>query len=179
MTKTQETTLLETPVCTVVEKKFKETKFKPIGIKCPDWVMVIPLERTSDKTLVIEQTRWGVEHKTIEWPAGTCEDEELPRTTARREFEEETGIKLHANDIEYLGSFVPNPALFDNLMHVFAYYSENLEEDLKKAGKQRLDENEDCEVKIVNLSDQEKHVDGQVGLLDNAMSLAAWKLLDV
>ena len=178
MTKKKEKELLKTPVFKVVEKEFSDTDFKPVGLNCEDWVMIIPVDEKSDKTLIVEQTRWGVEGTTIEWPAGTCEAEELPKTTAIREFAEETGIKLKDKDVHYLGSFNPNPAYFNNEMHVFAYFSSDLEKDLENAGKQKLDPNENCKVKVMSLTDLADKDKFENGPMNNAISLAAWKLLE-
>ena len=76
MTKIQETPLLETPVFTVVKKIFKETAFEPVGLNCKPWVMVIAVDddiKNNPVTVFVEQTRWGLENKTIEFPCGTVE----------------------------------------------------------------------------------------------------------
>ena len=80
MTKIQETPLLETPVFTVVKKIFKETTFEPVGLNCKPWVMVIAVDddiKNNPVTIFVEQTRWGLENKTIEFPCGTVEAEDF------------------------------------------------------------------------------------------------------
>ena len=129
MTKVSEKEILKTPVFTVVEKEFKETTFKPVGLNCPDWAMLIALDSNSSKTIVVKQTRWGKEAQTIEFPCGTCEPGESALSTAVREFKEETGIQVSAEDVIHLGDFNPNPAYFNNKMHVFVYKSKDLKKD--------------------------------------------------
>ena len=40
MNKISEKELLKTPIFTVVEKEFEETSFKPVGLNCPEWVIL-------------------------------------------------------------------------------------------------------------------------------------------
>lgn len=161
--KTAEKELLKTPVFTVVEKTFHyvageivqgpELDFKPVGLNCPDWCAIVALD-DQYRTIVVKQTRWGIESTTTEFPCGTVERGEEPIETAIREFKEETGIILKRNQLVKIATFNPNPAYFSNMMHVFlAEDLEDLEEILGKAEDQNLDENEDCEVFIRNLDD--------------------------
>jgi len=81
MKKIKEEELLKTPVFTVVKKTFDGTKFNPVGLNCHDWVMVIitdkPCWEADAKAVLIKQTRWGLEDKTIEFPCGTVDDEDF------------------------------------------------------------------------------------------------------
>lgn len=166
MKKIGETKKLKTPVFTVVEKTFDETNFKPVGLNCNDWVMLIAADTTARDNPVcvfVEQTRWGAEAKTIEFPCGTVEDlemENLPlegydealnevrKAAAIREFEEETGIDLgvYKEKIGLLGTFNPNPAYFNNNMTIFCVKVPDLLERFKNRKKQKLDADEDCVV---------------------------------
>ena len=166
MKKTNETVLLKTPIFTVVKKEFEGTDFKPVGLNCPEWVMVIVLDKNR-KTLVVQQTRWGKEDKTIEWPCGTVEEGEMPEVAALRELTEETGFKeANFNLLEKIACFNPNPAHNNNHMHIYLY---RINEMPKEFGELNLDENEDCVPSVVNIDDPT--------LLDslslNAMSLSA------
>jgi 8-oxo-dGTP pyrophosphatase MutT (NUDIX family) len=154
--KTKETKLVDTAVFTVVEKEFKDIDFKPVGLNCKDWVMVIAKD-TKDKDPVcifVKQTRWGVEHSTIEFPCGTVDLNETPLEAAIREFKEETGIELTPSNLTLLTSFNPNPAYFNNKMHVFEYVDKGLINKFLNKKKQKLDKTEDCEVFISRLSSQ-------------------------
>lgn len=81
MKKINEEELLKTPVFTVVKKTFEGTKFSPVGLNCNDWVMVIitdkPCWEHDAKAVLIKQTRWGLEDKTIEFPCGTVDKEDF------------------------------------------------------------------------------------------------------
>lgn len=152
--KTNEEVLLKTPVFEVVKKSFKETDFQPVGLNCHDWVSIVAVDDYTDPVCVfVEQTRWGKEKKTIEFPCGTVEDGEDPIDAAVREFKEETGIEISSTSgkLHFCGSFNPNPAYFNNLMHVFLYKNTSLISMFLNRGKQHLDKDEDCKVFIDRL----------------------------
>lgn len=156
LNKINETTLVETPVFTVVEKEFEGSNFKPVGLNCKDWVMVIARDSKQDNPVCVfvKQTRWGVEHSTIEFPCGTVDYNETPVECAVREFYEETGICLRSYDLQPICSFNPNPAYFNNTMHIFEYVDKKLIEKFLNKKKQKLDKTEDCEVFIARLDSQ-------------------------
>ncbi|MBR1722162.1 MAG: NUDIX hydrolase [Treponema sp.] len=163
MKKTKETELLKTPVFTVVKKEFQGTNFTPIGINCKDWVMIIALDSADLKkanTVFVRQSRWGIETKTVEFPCGTVESEDFSegkdgnKVAALREFAEETGICIPEKNLLKAGEFNPNPAYFNNKMHVYYYVDEELKEKFEARSKQNLDENEDCEVFMARISDR-------------------------
>ncbi|MCR5732020.1 MAG: NUDIX hydrolase [Sphaerochaetaceae bacterium] len=112
-----------------------------LELKCPDWVVIIPVFRDEDGVLrfVMEaQYRHGCEYVTREFPAGIVEEGEDPETAALRELQEETGIK--PKTIKFLGDINPNPAFMSNRMYVY------LAEDLELVSSQNLDENEEIDV---------------------------------
>lgn len=177
MNKTEEKELLVTPVFSVVRKSFENTPFKAYGLNCKDWVMLIAHDtRISNGPVCcfVRQTRWGCEGETVEFPCGTVEPGETPVEAAIREFEEETGIALEkGSTLNLLGSFNPNPAYFNNHMHVFSVYVPDLLEKFRERGEQNLDKDEDCKVFVSRLSQQYKK------LKKNAISLCALQLLGV
>lgn len=166
MNKIKEDIKLKTPVFTVVEKVFGGNSFRPVGLNCNDWCMLIAADASSRENPVcvfVEQTRWGAEAKTIEFPCGTVEESEMKdlplvgyddalkevrKNAAIREFEEETGIDLgpYKERIGLLGTFNPNPAYFNNSMSIFCVKVPDLLNRFKNRKKQSLDENEDCSV---------------------------------
>lgn len=138
--KISEKELLKTPIFDVVEKEFEGTNFKPIGINCPDWVLVHIYDEYGQ--VLVKQTRWGIEEETIEFPCGIVEPNEDPEDAAKRELEEETG--LSDVNIQFVDEFNPNPACFKNKMYVFEGYVPDLENKLKAHKELKLDEHEDC-----------------------------------
>lgn len=148
MKKLEEELLLCTPVFTVVRKEFEGVNFSPVGLNCNDWVMVIVVDKNL-RTLVVQQTRWGLEDKTIEFPCGTVEANEPPVTAAIRELMEETGIEnVDTTALREIACFNPNPAYFNNKMHIYRY---DIDEMPLTFGEQKLDEHEDCEPFVVTL----------------------------
>lgn len=163
MHKIKETVIKSTPVFTLVEKQFDNVAFTPVGLNCNDWVMIII--KDNDDYLLVKQTRWGKESQTIEFPCGTVENNEKPMHAALRELEEETGIKV--NSLRKIGDFNPNPAYFNNMMHVYLHPVNGLKERFKKHAELHLDPDEDCKPFIGKLED----------LSPSAMTYAALYLL--
>ncbi|WP_027729207.1 NUDIX hydrolase [Treponema sp. C6A8] len=101
-------------------------------MKAPDWVIVIA--KKEDKFIMVKQWRHGEKALSVEFPGGVIDKGEEPEKAAKRELLEETGCI--AGKLTKLGSVNPNPALFNNHVHVF------LAEDLTATGKQELDADE-------------------------------------
>lgn len=160
--KIEEKEIVKTPVFTVVKKTFEGTDFQPVGLNCHDWVSIVAVDNEkileNPVCVFVEQTRWGEEIKTIEFPCGTVEDNENPRDAAIREFKEETGIDIDSKSLYYCGQFNPNPAYFNNTMHVYLYVNKNLINKFLNRGKQHLDKDEDCKVFIDRLSNMKPNV---------------------
>ena len=153
MKKINEELLVHTPVFDLVKKTFEETNFQPVGLNCNDWCMIIALDR-NENTIVVKQTRWGSEKKTIEFPCGMVEKGEAPKDAALREFKEETGIEIEPSQLNEIAKFNPNPAYFNNTMHVFLIDSiSDLIEAFEKRGEQHLDKDEDCIPLVEKLDD--------------------------
>jgi ADP-ribose pyrophosphatase len=87
-----------------------------------------------DNTIaLVRQYRHAAQKYLLEIPAGTLEENENPETGARREVEEEIGVR--AGKIEKLIEFYVSPGFLTEKMHVF------LATDLQTS-KQNLDEDE-------------------------------------
>lgn len=89
MTKIAENVLVKTPVFDVVEKTFKETDFKPVGLNAKNWVLVVVKDENKGEAterdiphLLVKQTRWGSEEQTIEFPCGTVEESDYENKEA-------------------------------------------------------------------------------------------------
>ena len=127
--------LLHTPVFDVYEQAERSAtgiEGDYVAIDAPDWVMVIPEYKGC--FITVKQWRHSSESLSIEFPGGVADSGEETATTAARELYEETGFK--ANNLVYLGSVSPNPALFKNRFHMY------LADDLTPTGEQALDDDE-------------------------------------
>ena len=133
--KTDEKLLLKTAVCDI----FTQHEVSPLGIegdyitmKARDWIMTIP--EKDGNFILVKQWRHSEQRLTVEFPGGVSNAGEKPEDAARRELEEETGFK--AGKLTKLGTISPNPALFENHVHIF------LAEDLVQTNEQHLDDDE-------------------------------------
>lgn len=128
-------TLLSTVVCNVTSRHNVSPQGAEgdyITMEAPDWVIVVP--EIEDAFFMVKQWRHSSECLSIEFPGGVIDKGEDSLTAAKRELEEETGCR--ANKILKIGEVNPNPALFNNKVHV--YYATELVE----TGKQHLDSDE-------------------------------------
>lgn len=95
-------------------------------------VAVLTFNRQTDKLILISQFRYPTYKNghgwTIEAIAGIIDEEESPEGAARREVEEETGLKV--SDLEHITTFYPSPGGSSEL--VFLYYSEIAGNPIKK-----------------------------------------------
>ena len=81
-------------------------------INSVDWVNILPI--TSDNEVVfVEQYRPGTNSITLELPGGMIDKGETPLKSAKRELEEETGIKNIEilKEIEKIHLSDPNPCV--------------------------------------------------------------------
>lgn len=113
-----------------------------IEIDAPKWATVVPWfrdERGIPCFLMVRQYRHGSDSVTIEFPAGTVDEQEDPHDAALRELKEETGC-IPVRDLVQLGSVSPNPAFMNN--RVWFFFAEGL----RKIGEQELDIHEQLDV---------------------------------
>lgn len=107
------------------------------NVDSPDWVNVVALDEHG-RMLLIRQFRFGTRAFTLEVPGGMVDPGEEPRVAAVRELREETGYV--GSSVIALGSAEPNPAIFNNRVHMF------LIEGCVRSGELVLDAGEDIEV---------------------------------
>lgn len=120
---TLEHIVFKLPIFDLVIKHNANISFDPIGINSPDWAAI--LVEKDGKFLMVEQLRYGIMQKQIEFPCGMVEStDESPLKTACRELREETGFVVDEASVVYLGSDFTNPAFMNNKMH---YYYVNLD----------------------------------------------------
>ena len=109
-------------------------------LELADWVNVVPV--TSARELVmVRQYRHATRGVTLEIPAGSVKENEVPADAARRELLEETGYA--AGNLIHLGTWECNPALQTNRLHTF------LGLDVEKVAKPAAELDERLEVMTV------------------------------
>ena len=136
-------------------------------IEATDWVNIIPI--TPDGRIVfVRQYRHGTEEVTLEVPGGMVDAGETPAEAGRREMYEETGYDT--DDIVYLGTVAPNPAILDNECHTY------LARSAVRVDRQRLEGTEEIDVVLVDPAD----VPGLVvsGQITHALVVVAFYLHD-
>jgi 8-oxo-dGTP pyrophosphatase MutT (NUDIX family) len=132
----------------------------------PDCALIIPIQ--DGKVYLIEQYRYPVGARYIEFPQGTLEQEPdaTPLDVARRELEEETGLK--AGSMELLGDIFIAYGITSQRMFVF------LATDLTE-GKPHLEpEEQDLVSRPLRVGEFEEMM--RAGEIKDAQSMAAWSL---
>ena len=131
----------KTPIFDLVKKTVYGLDFRPVGINSKDWVSIVV--EHNGKFLLVKQLRYGLMKNQIEFPCGMIENGEEPLAAAKRELQEETGIKLlDDSQIKYYGKYAANPAFMNNYMH---YYYVNLDTAKFVQGETNFDEHEKIE----------------------------------
>ena len=124
--------------------------------------VILPIT-DNNEVLFITQYRESVNKVSMELPAGMIEPDEEPIDTAKRELEEETGLKC--NNIEPLISLYPSTGYTSEKVHIFL--AKNLEK-----GKQKLDDTEEIlSIKKIKIEDCVEMI--KDGKLENATQIIA------
>ncbi len=130
-------------------------------IICPDWVNILPITRNGQAVL-IRQTRAGTLRDTLETPGGVIEAAEKDfMMAALREMEEETGYT--SQRVLPLATINPNPALFNNRLHMFLA----LDCELNSERQHHPDEGEKIEVVLTPVRDLDIMV--RTGRIDSCL----------
>jgi ADP-ribose pyrophosphatase len=111
-----------------------------VAIRLADAVAVVAQHEDGSITFV-EQPRPVVKRDTLELPAGTIDEGELPYEAAVRELREETG--LEASHWTFLGRIWPSPGISDEEIHLW------MAKGLRQ-GEQDLDEDERINLKRIS-----------------------------
>jgi 8-oxo-dGTP pyrophosphatase MutT (NUDIX family) len=138
-------TVFSCPVFSISERFCRhESKLKTFSVlDTSDWAIVIPVLETArgKEFVMVRQWRHGARELSLEFPGGVFEKGENAHQAAARELREETGF--HAQKVEKLGEFNPNPAIMSNRVHFF------LAQELDPPSAQELDEDEYVDVETV------------------------------
>ncbi len=86
------------------------------AVRHPGSVVLIP-QPSPQEVILIRQFRYVIDQWIWELPAGTLEPGEAPARAARRECEEEIGLR--PGKLERLGAFYPSPGFCDERMVFF------------------------------------------------------------
>jgi len=127
-------------------------------------VVIIP-QKPDGKLVLVEQYRYAIGQRLLEFPAGRLNLQEDPLKAALRELTEETGFK--AGNIKKLGHIFTAPGFCSECLHIY------LATDLQE-GSPQPDEDEFVEMVILS-PDQLKQKIYKAEITD-AKTLAAWSL---
>ena len=107
-------------------------------VQHPGAAVIVPF-LDKNRVILVRQPRFAIKQHTWEVPAGTLNKGENPLICAKRELEEETGLK--PGKIKKMLSFYSSPGFLHEKMHL--YMATNL-----KCGKMNLDDDEFITVKV-------------------------------
>lgn len=148
--------------------------FERVVLQAPDWVNVAAV--TDDgRVVMVEQYRFGVEALTLEPVGGLVDDGEDSLGAAKRELLEETGYG--GGDWRYLGAVQANPAIHDNLCHMW------LAQGVTRQRDPAPDEGEAIRVHLMSLEEVRRAVAEErfmhpLGLAALSRVFALWELPD-
>lgn len=133
----------------------------------PDCALIIPIQ--NDEVFLIEQYRYPVRARYVEFPQGTLEQEPgaTPIDVARRELKEETG--LIAGRMELLGDIFIAYGITSQRMFVF------LATELTEGELHLEPEEQDLVQRRLPVHEFEEKI--RTGQIKDAQSMAAWSLL--
>ena len=136
----------------IIQKQYERQDGLNIIRDCvePGDAVIILAVNENNEVFFIEQYRETIENVALELPAGMIEKDEDPKDAARRELEEETGIK--AKNIEYLTSCFTSAGYTSEKIYI--YVAKDLE-----YGSQHLDETEEIlNIRKIHIEDAMKMI---------------------
>lgn len=99
----------------------KDNFIKPDGgtasyeiVKRKDLVIVIP--QVNKNLIFVEQYRYALDERSLEFPQGFIEKNETPQGAAKREFEEEVGLK---GNVTFLGEICTSSGFLEQKLYIF------------------------------------------------------------
>ena len=127
-------------------------------VEHPGAVAIVAVDR-DDRVTLVRQLREAARKELLELPAGTLEAEEEPFVTAKRELEEETGLR--GGTWRELAAFYTTPGFCRERMHLFV--AEGVE-----PGEARQEDDEAIELVRVRVAELRTLVPG----LEDAKTIA-------
>lgn len=127
-------------------------------VRHPGAVAVVAVD-SEDRIVLVRQRREPARKELLELPAGTREQDEEPLETARRELEEEVGLR--GGDWRLAASFFSTPGFCDE--RVWLYVAERTEDG-------EGDPEPDEEIEIVRIPLAE--IESRLGEIEDAKTLA-------
>jgi 8-oxo-dGTP pyrophosphatase MutT (NUDIX family) len=121
-----------------------DEEFQRLVLEAPEWVNVVAVT-TDNKIVMVEQYRFGVSDLTIEPVAGLVDPGEDSLAAAKRELLEESGFG--GGRWSYLGSVQANPAIQNNLCHLW------LAQDVERLQEPTPDSGEAIDVHLMSLDE--------------------------
>ena len=137
-------------------------------IEASDWVNVVPVTPAGE-IVMVAQYRHGARRVTLEIPGGMVDAGEAPDVAAGRELLEETGYR--AARVEKLGDINPNPALFDNRLHMFVAHDVVWDREIENSAR------EETSVELVPRSALPALV--RAGKIDHALVVATLSFFEL
>ncbi|MBW4417809.1 MAG: NUDIX hydrolase [Myxacorys californica WJT36-NPBG1] len=135
-------------------------------IRHPGGALVIPVT-SEGKLVLVNQYRFLVQGRLLEFPAGTVEIGENPLETIQREIEEETGYR--GNQWQKLGEFFLAPGYSDEVIYAF------LAQDLQLL-EHPPEQDEDEDIQTVLMTPQEVEKAIYAGDLIDSKSISSFML---
>jgi len=120
----------------------------------------------TNKVVLVNQFRFGIDDTTIEIPGGLVESGEDPKEAVKRELSEETGYTAEA--YRYIGKVYANPVFQSNFIHHFIAYN------ALQSAEQSLDPAEDIDIMTMDVTEVLKRL--QSGYFMHPHTVTAFNL---